>query len=153
MIKELICLAIFLVILTSCDNAVKSMKEKPDVIEINDDSKVDDSEHQDNTDAEKVDDADNSDDSNVPDEAEDTNNVPDNDVLWDNCSKTFDCENDEMCVKKVGKCADTWGHCEKIPAECDNIDKPVCGCDGISYSNECESMSSLVNLKHYGKCE
>jgi hypothetical protein len=39
-----------------------------------------------------------------------------------------------------------------IPAVCPQIFSPVCGCDGVIYSNDCERLMAKAQLDHTGSC-
>jgi hypothetical protein len=63
------------------------------------------------------------------------------------------CEPDEFCKLPVGHCCcDRFGMCTPIPDACITVWDPVCGCDGVTYGNECESDRALVSIAHYGAC-
>jgi len=38
------------------------------------------------------------------------------------------------------------------PHECDDTDKPVCGCDGVTYTNACQAHSWMVAVRSQGPC-
>lgn len=44
------------------------------------------------------------------------------------------------------------GTCKAIPQLCYQIYKPVCGCDGVTYSNDCVRLHAQVQLAHDGAC-
>jgi hypothetical protein len=67
------------------------------------------------------------------------------------CSTNAQCSTDELCYKPVGQC-DGGGRCRQRPDLCPEIFKPVCGCNGVTYSNECFARAAGVNVRHNGKC-
>ena len=66
------------------------------------------------------------------------------------------CGADQFCQLPAGKCkgADLKGMCVKVPTVCPmkNI-RPVCGCDGKTYNNDCERQMARVQLDHTGPCK
>ena len=64
------------------------------------------------------------------------------------------CGPGEFCQFKVGVCGkgDQQGTCARIPQVCTRIFKPVCGCDGKTYGNDCERQAAEVSKLHNGKC-
>ena len=64
------------------------------------------------------------------------------------------CDPGEFCkLPQGGCCCDFQGICTPIPAECITLFDPVCGCDGVTYGNECEADAAGVSIAHYGRCE
>jgi hypothetical protein len=51
------------------------------------------------------------------------------------CASNDDCPAGTYCEKEA--CGDPSGTCLLHPAECDDSEKPVCGCDGVTYFNQC----------------
>lgn len=48
--------------------------------------------------------------------------------------------------------ADLSGICRIPPQVCPEIYAPVCGCDGVTYSNDCERQAARMQLDHPGEC-
>jgi len=53
-----------------------------------------------------------------------------------------------------GACSvDAPGICTPIPQVCDHTFNPVCGCDFVTYTNDCERRQAQVGLLQPGPCE
>jgi hypothetical protein len=65
------------------------------------------------------------------------------------------CNSALWCRKAVGQCAveDAPGACEKAPNFCMRISRPVCGCNGKTYPNECEARRAKAQIDHTGTCK
>ncbi len=65
------------------------------------------------------------------------------------------CNEGEFCQLPAGTCniADLPGTCEVVPEACIEIYDPVCGCDGVTYSNDCHRQQARVALDHVGACD
>lgn len=68
----------------------------------------------------------------------------------DNCGKN------EFCLIGTGDCRrrslSQEGGCIKRPAACGSDWNPVCGCDGVTYSNECSALSAGINVMRDSEC-
>ncbi len=65
------------------------------------------------------------------------------------------CEEGQFCDRAEGLClgADIPGICVDVPESCAEIFDPVCGCNGMTYPNDCERQQVGVQKSHDGECE
>ncbi len=65
------------------------------------------------------------------------------------------CGTGEFCditVQNACHGADLPGVCHLVPQICYQLVKPVCGCDGRTYTNDCYRQGASVQLAHEGAC-
>lgn len=67
------------------------------------------------------------------------------------CETNDDCGSDQFCNAWFD-CAGPGG-CGVRPEHCQDIDEPVCGCDGVAYRNECEAWAAGVRVAGPGSCD
>jgi hypothetical protein len=65
------------------------------------------------------------------------------------CADGFFCD---FAVEAMCGAADRPGVCEPIPDLCTREFRPVCGCDGETYSNRCTAAASGSGVLHDGNC-
>jgi hypothetical protein len=65
------------------------------------------------------------------------------------------CNSALWCQKAEGQCAvpEAPGKCDKAPSFCMRVSRPVCGCNGKTYANDCERQRVKVQLDHVGACK
>jgi hypothetical protein len=64
------------------------------------------------------------------------------------------CGPHEFCQLPTGVCftPDIQGRCARVPEICNKIYLPVCGCNGVTYGNDCEREMARVSKRHNGRC-
>lgn len=66
------------------------------------------------------------------------------------------CSNgNQVCIFPVNRCnvADNFGACMDRPEVCTFNFDPVCGCDGVTYSNSCNATAAGISIDSMGACE
>ena len=64
------------------------------------------------------------------------------------------CDGGLFCELSGGRCGagDFGGTCGRVTQVCARIYRPVCGCNGKTYGNDCERKAARVSLRHEGRC-
>src|ERR1700743_3811268 len=65
------------------------------------------------------------------------------------------CNSALFCHLPDGQCSapDAAGTCAKAPDFCMRVSRPVCGCNGKTYLNECEARHAKVAIDTTGACK
>jgi Kazal-type serine protease inhibitor domain len=66
------------------------------------------------------------------------------------CTSNAECTAFEICTK--ASCGEPTGLCEPREATCTRTFAPSCGCDGVTYLNDCLRKASGVPLRKPGEC-
>jgi hypothetical protein len=66
-----------------------------------------------------------------------------------------ECRDHQFCKLPEGICDlnDAPGICIAPPRVCSDDYDFVCGCDGVTYSNECYAAAAGISIRHHGQCE
>jgi hypothetical protein len=65
------------------------------------------------------------------------------------------CDAGLFCNHPAGQChwADGQGRCVVVHAGCTREFRPVCGCNGRTYGNDCDRIRARAQLDHDGACK
>lgn len=67
------------------------------------------------------------------------------------CVEASDCGPDAFCEKET--CGAPAGHCQHMPVgDCPPLHDPVCGCDRVTYWNQCLRAQHGVSAQSGGEC-
>jgi hypothetical protein len=66
------------------------------------------------------------------------------------CRDDGDCDAQHFCDKD--SCDAESGRCAAVEAECSGDAPPLCGCDGITYFNDCVRRQHAVSVASRGPC-
>lgn len=70
------------------------------------------------------------------------------------CVGNESCPEGRYCQYPTGTCGMTGtGMCAVVPPFCRDYGQPTCGCDGVTYGNDCQPGLAHVNVLHDGSCE
>ncbi|MEZ4448412.1 MAG: Kazal-type serine protease inhibitor domain-containing protein [Nannocystaceae bacterium] len=67
------------------------------------------------------------------------------------CQSNAECGAGSYCAKMTGDCGG-YGACTATPATCSAAYVPVCGCNGLTYTNACKAAKARVSIAHNGQC-
>jgi hypothetical protein len=65
------------------------------------------------------------------------------------------CPDNQFCELPASECgsADLQGRCVEVTDACPEFYSPVCGCDGVTYANDCFRQAAKAQKAYDGTCE
>jgi hypothetical protein len=66
------------------------------------------------------------------------------------CVDARECSSKEFCSRVT--CGDVAGFCELAPVLCEEDARPACGCDGVTYWNDCLRRTAGITAAMPGEC-
>jgi hypothetical protein len=74
--------------------------------------------------------------------------------LGEKCNIRSRCVHGLRCDPSPEQCgaAQPEGTCVKVRQLCFQLYRPVCGCNGRTYPNDCQRIRVAVGKRHNGKC-
>jgi hypothetical protein len=69
------------------------------------------------------------------------------------CGPDMACADGFFCDDSACGAADAAGTCQPRPEVCPEFYSPVCGCDGVTYSNECHANGAGTSAAFEGECD
>ena len=75
-----------------------------------------------------------------------------NDPACHVCNSDADCAATEFCECRLAGCDQRGGVCVLRPEACPAVVQPVCGCDGVTYANDCERQRAGACRRYSGRC-
>lgn len=81
----------------------------------------------------------------------DSGTTPDSGPAPGGCRSNSDCPRLSYCDFPGTMCSGS-GTCRARPEACPAIYAPVCGCDGVTYSNSCTAAAAGANVAYDGMC-